>query len=408
MIFLKKLSGEFMKGSLILFIMINLYNFLNYFFHFLMARLLGPEDFGTLAVLVSVIYIFMIPSEAIQTIITKYTSRLSAKKNLGAIKDLFYRSVKKGLLVSFLIFAIFIPVSLFLSDFLKIDLSLLALTGLFIFVAFLMPLVRGILQGRKKFVGLGLNMILEASVKIILAVSLVIYGWRVWGSIIGILMGGTAAFLSVFLFTTDILSKKRKSMEFKGIYSYSLPVFVAIVSLVLIYSLDIILAKRFFNPEIAGKYAVISMLGKMIFFGTYSIGKAMFPLASEKHESGKPTSEILGKSLKIVSLLSLIALLVYLFFPKLIIRIFFGSAYVDVFNILFIIGLAFTFLSIANIIILYNFSVNKTKKTFSLLFFVILEIILLSIFNSNLFEFSISVLIVSFLIFLYSLFLLRV
>src|SRR3989344_8713966 len=144
----------------------------------------------------------------------------------------------------------------------------------------------------------------------------------------------------------------------------------------------------------------------MIFFGTYSIGKAMFPLASEKHESGKPTSEILGKSLKIVSLLSLIALLVYLFFPKLIIRIFFGSAYVDVFNILFIIGLAFTFLSIANIIILYNFSVNKTKKTFSLLFFVILEIILLSIFNSNLFEFSISVLIVSFLIFLYSLFLL--
>src|SRR3989344_3579259 len=181
MIFLKKLSGEFMKGSLILFIMINLYNFLNYFFHFLMARLLGPEDFGTLAVLVSVIYIFMIPSEAIQTIITKYTSRLSAKKNLGAIKDLFYRSVKKGLLVSFLIFAIFIPVSLFLSDFLKIDLSLLALTGLFIFVAFLMPLVRGILQGRKKFVGLGLNMILEASVKIILAVSLVIYGWRVWG-----------------------------------------------------------------------------------------------------------------------------------------------------------------------------------------------------------------------------------
>ena len=59
------------------------------------------------------------------------------------------------------------------------------------------------------------------------------------------------------------------------------------LAIVLMYSLDIILAKRFFSAEDAGKYAVISMLGKMIFFGTAAIGKAMFPFTSENYESGK-------------------------------------------------------------------------------------------------------------------------
>ncbi len=46
-------SSELGRGAIILLVMINIYNVLNFAFHFSMARLLGPADYGILAVLMS-------------------------------------------------------------------------------------------------------------------------------------------------------------------------------------------------------------------------------------------------------------------------------------------------------------------------------------------------------------------
>lgn len=399
---------ELVKGSLILFIMINLFNFLNYIFHFSMARLLGPSEYGVLAVLMSIVYIFTIPSEAIQTIVTKYTSRFNIKKKYGNIKDLFYRGMKKALYLSILLLIVFLPIAFFLSGFLKIKFSLLILTGFIIFYVFFIPVVRGTLQGMKKFTELGLNMVFDSSLKVIFAIVLVWLGWRVYGAIASILIGGTAAFVFAFPFIKKITRSERKRINFKGIYSYSAPFFITMIVIVLMYSLDIIIAKRFFSPEIAGKYAVASMLGKMIFFGTYAIGKTMFPLTSETYENGKDTSILLRKSVKIISAISIVALFLYLVFPKIVISVLFGSAYTEVSGILFIVGLAYALISLINIMVLYALSIDKIKKScFVLFIFVILQVVLLSLFNSNLTEFSLALLFSNFLMFVYSLFLIK-
>lgn len=401
-------KDELIKGSLILFFMIGLFNLFNYLFHFLMARMLGPADYGIFAVLMSILYIFSFPSEAIQTVITKYTSKFNMKKEYGKIKDLLYKSMEKGILAAFLIFLLLLPVAFFLSSFLKIKFSLFFLANFFIFYVFMIPLVRGIMQGRKKFALLGINMIIESSIKVVLAVIFVLIGWKVYGAIGGLIVGSIFAFIFAFVPIKEVLSSKRESENFSGIYRYSMPFITAIIAITLMYSLDIILAKRFFSPEIAGKYAVLSMLGKMIFFGTSAIGKTMFPLSSEGHENGKDTRKMFVKSIKIALLIIGTALLFYLLFPKLIISILFGSLYTDVYSLLFIVGLSFAFISVSNIIVLYNLSMNRMKKSsFTLLFFVLLQVVLLSIFNSTLLEFSLSFLIVNFLMFIYSLFLIK-
>jgi O-antigen/teichoic acid export membrane protein len=401
-------KDELVKGSFILFIMINIFNLLNYLFQFFMARLLGPSDYGILAVLSSLIYIFAIPSEAIQTIMTKYTSDLNLNREYGKIKDLFYRTLKKTLKMSSVIFLLLIPIAFILSNFLKINLSLLLLTNFFIFCVFILPITRGILQGTRKFFKLGLTMAIEALTKVILAVSLVFLGWKVYGAIGAALISVLIGFIVTIFFVKGILTSKRERTNIQGIYSYSFPVFVTISTIILMYSLDIILAKRFFAPDIAGKYAVISMLGKIIYFGTFAIGKTMFPMSNENHENGKNTSRILIKSIKMVSVLSAAILLIYLLFPKFIISTLFGAVYTDVSSILFIIGLTFTFISLSNILILYSLSINKIKRScFSLLFFVLLQIVLLNIFHSSLLEYSLAFLAVSFLMFVYSLFLVK-
>jgi O-antigen/teichoic acid export membrane protein len=394
-------NDELLKGSVILFFTMNLYNFLNYFYHFLMARLLGKVDYGTLAVLFSFIYIFSIPSEAIQNIITSYVSKLNLNKEKGKIKYLFVKSISKGLFFSLIAFLIFAIAAYFISNFLDIKFLLLVFTGILIFFSILMPMIRGVLQGEKKFSKLGYSMIIEGVFKVILGISIFYLGWKVYGAIFAVIISVIISFIVGLLFIKDILKNEKKETKFEGIYNYSIPYFISIFVIVLMYSLDIVFAKRFFSPEEVGIYAVASMIGKMIFFGTFAISKSMLPLASEKHESGEKTSFLLKKSLKIVSLISIIALIIYLFFPKLIIRILFGSQYLEASNILFFIGLALTLLSFSNVILLYKLSTNKIKKPYILLIFVFIEIIGFIVFHSSLLEFSISFLISNAIFFIF-------
>lgn len=396
-------NDELVKGSLILFVMITIFNVLNYVFHFSMAHLLSPADYGTLAVLMSILYIFGIPTEAIQTVVTRYASRFNAKKQYGKIKDLFYRSSKKGLLFAFVIFVVFLPIAWLLSPVLNISFSLLFLADIFVFYVFMIPITRGIMQGQKKFSSLGMNMIAESAIKIALAVAFVMLNFSVYGAIGGIVIGGVFTFFLAFLPISKVLKSRRKSGKFDRIYSYSMPVTISMISIVLMYSMDIILAKAFFSADVAGKYAVLSMLGKMILFGTFAIGKTMFPITSENFEKGRNTIKIFIKSIKIVSLLSAVILLVYLLFPKQVISILFGPAYSDVYSLLFIVALSYTFVSVANIIILYKLSLNKIRKSsFALLIFALLQIMLLSIFNASLMQFSLALLISDLFLLVYS------
>ena len=398
-------SDEMIKSGIILFIMINLFNFLNYIFHFSMARLLGPVDYGTLAVLFSLIYLFNIPSEAVQNIVTKYTNKFVLKKEYEKIKSFLIKSLKRAVLISFLSFIAFIPVAFFLSSFLKIDFWLFIYTGILIFFIFSVPILRGLIQGRKKFFLLGTNMVFEGMIKVVLGILLVFLGFRVYGALTSVIMASLFAFFMIFLTSRDIFKAETKKYNFNGIYSYSFPYFVSIFSIVLIYSLDIVIAKRFFSPEMAGNYAVISMLGKMIFFGTFAISKAMFPLSSESYENNRDTFFLLKKSLIIVGLISSFVLIFYLFSPEFAIKILFGSKYTALSNILFFLGLSFTFLSLTNLLILYGLSINKIKKSsFFLLGFVFLEVVLLSIFNSSLQEFAIAFLAVNFSMLVFSFF----
>lgn len=404
---IKKLIGEeLIKGSIILFILMGIYNVFNYIFQMSMAKILGPSDYGILAVLMSIIYIFAIPNEAIQTISAKFSSSYNSKKGYGEMKDILVRGLKKGFLFSSCIFIIYSFLGIFISRYLKIDYSLIVFTGLFIIIVFTIPVVRGVLQGRKKFGYLGINLVIESLIKLIFSLALVFIGFGVFGSIVGVLMGGVVSFFVAFLSLKEVIKAKKKKVNFGNNWSQSISVFVAMTGIVLMYSLDIIFARRFFNPELAGIYAFVSLIAKTIIFVSIAIGKAMFPISNESYEKGDDTKKLLKKSFTLVLLISSVALLFYALFPKTIIYLIsFGSeAYTSASGILFILGLAASFISFSNILLLYNLAVNKIKKPpYEIIFFVIIQIGLFYLFNNSLLSFSLAFLISSAMFFFYCL-----
>jgi len=296
----KIFSSELGKGATILFIAFNIFNFLNYLFHFVMGRMLGPSNYGVLIVLMAMINIYNIPTEAIQNIISRYTSKLNVDKENKKIKFLMFKSLKSSLRISAPIFLIATIMAFPLSKFLDINIWLIFIVNLFIFYSFLSPINKGILQGRKKFNLLGIQAIIASGLKLFFAVSLVIFGFKIFGAIVGVLMGVTSGLIFSFYFNKDILKEKEEKVLFNEAYSKSVPYFIVMFLILIALGLDIILAKRFFSPEIAGKYGVISMLGKMIFFATVAISKAMFPLSSEKHDRNENSFGLYIKSFIII------------------------------------------------------------------------------------------------------------
>ena len=403
----KFLSSEFGKGAIILLITLNLFNMLNFVFHFAMGRLLGPEGYGVLAVLMSIMYIYGVPSEAIQNIVSNYTSKFNLKKQNKKIKYFMFRALKKGFVTSFIIFLILTIIGIFLAKFLNINFWLIFLTNIFIFSSFSNPITKGVLQGRKKFTKLGVNFIIESTLKLVFSVSLVIFGWKVFGAIIGVLMGIFAGLIFSFYFNKDILKEKEKKTSFDGIYIQSIPYFISMLVILIAFSMDIILAKRFFSPEIAGQYSVLSMLGKIIFFGTLAISKAMFPLTTEKFENRVDTFKIFKKSFLIVTLLSLVVVLFYYFIPKTIIGILYGKQYIGMAPYLAYSGIALSFLSLSNLILLYGLSINKIKKSSYLFLFLIFEAILFLFFHSNIQEYILAFMISNIVMFIGTLFFLN-
>lgn len=402
------LKNELVKGSITLFILFNVFNLLNFVFQFAMARMLGPADYGVFAALVTLIYFIAIPSDSIQTVVSKYTSKFKVKKELGKIKYLSYKIFRKGLLLATIIFIISLPVLWLFSYFLNIPYSLSVLTGIMVFTIFLAPVTRGVMQGMKEFNSLGMNMVFDTAIRIVFSVLLVFIGFQVYGAMVGILIGSFAAFFISFIPLKKVFSKKKKPANVSKIYESSKPVLFTLILILAVQSIDIILAKRFFSPEIAGQYAVANLIGKMIFFGTVAISKAMFPLSSEKFEDGHNTEKIYHRSLFMVLIISLASVIILALFPGLIVGLLFGEEYLEITNIVFFMGIAFSFISLSNIVLLYGVSIDRIRiKIQYIVVFLVIQIALLTFLRDSLMSFSIAMVISGFILFLGSLFVIR-
>lgn len=383
----KKINTGLIKGSLILLISFNIYNGLNFLFHFGMARLLSVADYGKLATLFSIIYVLGVFSESLQLVITKYATN---EKDNGKLKNILKRALRRSFFVSFCLFIFYLIASVPLSYLLKVEYPLMALNGFVIFFVFLAPINRGIMQGKKKFKSLGLNMIIESSTKLALALVFVYLGWQVYGAIFGTLIGIFLAFLLSFLSIRDITKSVEKKAKTEEIYGYTKPVFMINLFILIFYNIDVLMARILFAENVSGAYAIASILAKTIFWGTQPISRAMFPIAAEKNLNKEKLENVLINAFAILFAAVIGALVLFYLFPEFIVKIFSGKLIQESIEILFYLGVAIGLLDLTNLILIYKLSLGKAKGYLYLGIFCILEIFLLYFFSANLFQFSIA------------------
>lgn len=381
------MNKNLVRGSLLLLVLFNVFNLFNFIFQFSMARMLTTAEYGILATLFSIVYILTVFSESIQTVITKYAS---AENDDGKTKNILVKSLKTAATFASIFFLVFVLLSFPLSAILKISYGLLAITGITIFSAFLAPITRGVMQGKKMFYSLGINMVVEGGIKLILAVLLVVLGFAIWGAVTAVVLGAVFASLLSVLPLKKIFHSQEKRAEVENIWGYSLPVFATTLVVVLFCNMDIIIAKAVFPAETVGAYAIAAVLAKILFVGTIPISKAMFPLSAENHSKNRNSKKIFFNSLIVLFAIIAVFIILLYFLKDFVVYLFAGRSIPLSAEILVYLSLAIAFISIANLVLLYKLSIGKVKGCIYLFIFVLLEAGIMTYFSQDLHSFSIA------------------
>lgn len=117
-------TDQLVRGSMVVFLGSAVASAINYLYHMVLGRMLGPSDYGIFASLLSLTYVYGIPVSVLNLVSLKYIASL---KQLGGVERAagFFRWFgKKIILFSLFLFIISMAVSPLAAGFLRVSVFL--------------------------------------------------------------------------------------------------------------------------------------------------------------------------------------------------------------------------------------------------------------------------------------------
>lgn len=379
------IKNPLFSGSAVMIIGTNATNIINYIYHLIMGRLLGPSSYGELSALFSLVGLLGIISVALNLVIVKYISSAHSKGEVNGLIQWFTRYV---FFITFFVFLVIAAVSPMISSFLKINNTFLVILVAVMFVFGLLSAVnKAALQGLLNFNKTVITVLLENSTKLLLGILLVYLGFSVGGAMAALVVSALFGFLLSRQFLAPYFEKVANiNLNLRQLATYIIPVFLQSIAITSLYSSDIVLVKHFFNSHQAGLYAAISTLGKIIYYGAGPIGLVMFPIVSKRESQGQSHQKVLIYSLVLTCILAFGVLGAFALFPSIVIRILFGSSYLEAGSLLVWFGIFITLFTLSVFLINYSLSLKQTKIVVLPILAAVIQIIGIGLFHNNLYS----------------------
>jgi O-antigen/teichoic acid export membrane protein len=370
-----------LSGGLVLLVGSTLVSIINFGFNVAMARLLGPALFAQATAIVTLLMLLSAVTLSFQLVCAKFVAR---NPNPGS-KAAVYRDLRKQAWITGTVVALILAVSQSpISKYLRLpDPWLLGVLALGI--AFYIPLgvKRGKMQGLCAFGPLSQNFILEAGSKLIIAVVLVEFGYGVLGAVGAISASIVAAVMMPAPRAQFELDNKVSAAEIPASFREGMQAIVFFVGQVVINNIDIILVKHFFTAELAGLYAAVALVGRVLYFAAWSIVSAMFPISAAAEEESSKV-HVLVVPLLIVTLISAAFILVLAVFPGFIIHLVFGEGFRSAEPLLSLYAAATGLYALSVVLITYEMSRKIANTGWVQLLFSGALVFLIYMFHSNL------------------------
>ncbi len=379
--------GRLARTSIWLFVANLLTGILGYVYQIIMGRMLSTSEYGLLSAMVALGLIVTLPLSVAVVVLTRKFAEYQAHNAIGRISDL-WRSANVWFrncgLAAGLVFLFTAPG---IQDYLEATtIWPIYLIGLWVLIPFLWSASSALLQGVQEFVWYGFGTSFGIVVRLVSAVVLVWAGLGLNGALAALvlssLVGGALYTHGSKEFWSQHPIKGRHCFTAKDIY----PIVAATVTFTILFQMDMVLVKHYFDPHEAGIYAAASTLGKTIIHLPAAFVITLLPMVVNNDAKGESSATLLIQSVLLVGLIGGGGSLLFYAVPELIIQVLYGKEYVGAAGVLKYYG--FAMLPISFVMLAEHFLIAKGRVLFAYLFLLIapIEMVLIHFFHASLLD----------------------
>lgn len=322
-------------------------NGLNYLFHVYVSWYLSGSDYGVLNALLSLSSILLVLGVSFQMTTAKRTAVNGNESE--AFSDIMSNGA--GLLI--ILILILLPLSPLLVNLTRSS-FLSVLIIFFIFsINLILSILRGLMQGLKRFLRLNMSFYLEVLTKTILLFVLMRYFRSINLALLTILAGMLLSlFHGLFSFRELVLKYiRRPVISFKGkTLTFIGAVGISQFALYFFTSLDMIIVNYFLAAQ-SGVYAVVLKYSQLLFFVSFSILTVFIPQLSERIGNRRSFIKLSSLCMLLLSGVGAVALLFYRFIFPPTVSFFFDDQYAHASRYLLLGGISYFLLVLSFVLV---------------------------------------------------------
>lgn len=279
------LRARLLSGSMIMLVSSGLVGAINLIYNIAVARLLGAAAFGHATAIYTLLMLLSSITLAFQLVCSKFVAKnpdIAAK--VAVYTGLHRRAWQVGIVIGLLI----IYSSPLIARYLNLPTeNYVVLLGIGTTLYIPLGVRRGLMQGVYDFRRLAENFVLEVMVKLGGALLLLHYSLGVTGVIEAVVASIAVAYLAG---RPGPAFKIAPQTGVPASFDEGMQATVFFIGQVTINNLDILLVKHFFAPSLAGLYAAVALVGRVVYMLSWSVVSSMFPVsAGTSHERGGRT-----------------------------------------------------------------------------------------------------------------------
>ncbi|MBJ7328854.1 MAG: oligosaccharide flippase family protein [Solirubrobacteraceae bacterium] len=323
-------------------------NALALIFTIVFARVLGEEEYGSLAVVTSWLLILGVPGSALQVAAARDVAagRYGEGPALAAVARRWLRPVMVAAVVLAAVCAIAREQLGAITGVDEVWAAALIVPGACAWFA--LCLLRGVLQGDGAIGAVAWSIVGEATGRVICGLVLLLAGAGVVGAFAGTPLSFAIAASALYVVLRRRVGAPGDRLAAPGLAHLATGAWSAIIALTLLMvlqSLDVIVVKHRFEDDAAGSYTAAAVAAKVLIWVAIGLAVYVVPEASRRAARGAAPFGALANALAAIALLAVPVLAIFLFAPETLMRLGFGEEYADAATALLPLGTAMTLLA---------------------------------------------------------------
>lgn len=354
----------------------------NYVFLLAAGRFLGSDDYGSLAALLGVLTLILLPTGALQLAISRELAVRLAGHDADGASAFARGTLRLALIATVPVVAVALALAVPVGHLLKIDSTpalLFAAIGLV--AALVLPVSVGALQGYQRFHAVALIYVLPFALRLALLAVVAAAGFRLGGAVWAAIAGGIGTAAVALVLLREPLRRGARSPRpaLAPFLRYLVPVFLGLIGVALLTNLDLLVVKARFSSDAAGTYAAASAFARVAFFLPATILTVLFPRTAARQARGEETADILGRTLLVTGGFCALLTLFYALTGPGLVHTTYGAEFAAGGDLLWPMTVAVSLYSLANVLVGFHLSRGESRYAWIIGIGVALQLALLAL-----------------------------